>query len=109
MLDEPTRGIDVGAKSEIYRLIRELSANGIAIVVASSEMPELLAISDRIMVLREGRPTAILPHQEFLADTILEYASPGGEVQDAFASGWRGRLEAPLPSATGIQHHPEFS
>ena len=109
LLDEPTRGIDVGAKSEIYRLIRELSANGIAIVVASSEMPELLAISDRIMVLREGRPTAILPHQEFLADTILEYASPGGEVQDAFASGWRGRLGGPATERTGIQHHPEAS
>ena len=62
LLDEPTRGIDVGAKAEIYRLIRELSAQGIAILVASSEMPELLALSDRILVLREGRPTALLRH-----------------------------------------------
>ena len=84
LLDEPTRGIDVGAKAEIYRLIRELSAQGIAIIVASSEMPELLALSDRILVLREGRPTALLHHTEFVADTILDHASPGGEVQPHF-------------------------
>ncbi|MFO1071433.1 MAG: sugar ABC transporter ATP-binding protein [Geminicoccaceae bacterium] len=95
LLDEPTRGIDVGAKAEIYRLIRELSAQGIAIVVASSEMPELLALSDRILVLREGRPAAVLGHDEFVADTILDYASPGGQVQPAFAALWAGRLGGP--------------
>ena len=84
LLDEPTRGIDVGAKAEIYRLIRELSAQGIAILVASSEMPELLALSDRILVLREGRPTALLRHAEFGADTILDFASPGGQVQEPY-------------------------
>ena len=95
LLDEPTRGIDVGAKAEIYRLIRELSAQGIAIVVASSEMPELLALSDRILVLREGRPAAVLRHHEFVADTILDFASPGGQVQEAFAALWAGRLGGP--------------
>jgi ribose transport system ATP-binding protein len=109
LLDEPTRGIDVGAKSEIYRLIRDLSASGIAIVVASSEMPELLAISDRILVLREGRPTAILSHQEFVADTILEFASPGGEVQDAFASLWRGQIGGPAADRASLLRHPEPS
>jgi len=84
LLDEPTRGIDVGAKAEIYHLIRELSAKGLAIVVASSEMPELLALSDRILVLREGRPTALLRREEFVADAILDYESPGGDVQEAF-------------------------
>ena len=84
LLDEPTRGIDVGAKAEIYRLVRELSAQGIAILVASSEMPELLALSDRILVLREGRPTALLRHAEFIADTILDFASPGGQVQEPY-------------------------
>jgi ribose transport system ATP-binding protein len=84
LLDEPTRGIDVGAKAEIYHLIRELSAKGLAIVVASSEMPELLALSDRILVLREGRPTALLRREEFAADAILDYESPGGDVQEAF-------------------------
>ena len=87
LLDEPTRGIDVGAKAEIYALIRELSAQGLAIVVASSEMPELLALSDRILVLREGRATALLRRDEFVADTILDYASPGSPVQATFQAG----------------------
>ena len=86
LLDEPTRGIDVGAKAEIYRLIRDLSARGMAIIVASSEMPELLALSDRILVLREGRPVALLGREAFAADTILDYASPGGEVQEPFCA-----------------------
>ena len=96
LLDEPTRGIDVGAKAEIYRLVRELSAQGIAILVASSEMPELLALSDRILVLRDGRPTALLRHAEFIADTILDYASPGGQVQQPYAALWAGRLGGPV-------------
>ena len=99
LLDEPTRGIDVGAKAEIYRLVRELSAQGIAIVVASSEMPELLALSDRVLVLREGRPTALLRHQEFAADAILEFASPGGRVQEPFRALWAGRLGGPAAEA----------
>ena len=86
LLDEPTRGIDVGAKAEIYRLIRDLSARGMAIVVASSEMPELLALSDRILVLREGRPVALLDRAAFAADTVLDYAAPGGEVQEPFGT-----------------------
>ena len=95
LLDEPTRGIDVGAKAEIYRLIRELSAQGIAILVASSEMPELLALSDRILVLREGRPAAVLGHKEFVADTILDFASPGGQVQEPYRALWAGKLGGP--------------
>ena len=83
LLDEPTRGIDVGAKAEIYRLIQELKARDIAIVLASSELPELIALSDRILVLREGQPTALLNKGEFSPDLILDYASPGGAVQDA--------------------------
>jgi ABC-type sugar transport system ATPase subunit len=55
ILDEPTRGIDVGSKAEIYRLIDKLASRGLAILLVSSEMPELLALSDRIMVVREGR------------------------------------------------------
>ena len=55
MLDEPTRGVDVGAKSEIYRIIDELAHNGIAIVVISSDLPEILGIADRVLVMREGR------------------------------------------------------
>lgn len=67
ILDEPTRGIDVGAKSEIYKLIDELSKQGMAILVVSSEMPELIALSDRIIVLCEGRITG-----EFLREDITQ-------------------------------------
>ncbi|WP_414475897.1 sugar ABC transporter ATP-binding protein [Microvirga sp. M2] len=87
LLDEPTRGIDVGAKAEIYRLINDLKAQGIAIVLASSELPELMALSDRILVLREGQPTALLQKSEFSPDLILDYASPGGAVQEIFQRG----------------------
>ena len=84
LLDEPTRGIDVGAKAEIYRLIRDLADQGLAIVLVSSELPELMLLSDRILVLREGRPTALFDRPEFSQETILEYASPGGAIQPEF-------------------------
>ena len=60
LLDEPTRGIDVGAKQEIYQLIFGLAAEGLAIVVVTSEMPELLLLSDRVLVMCEGRQTGVL-------------------------------------------------
>ena len=84
LLDEPTRCIDVGAKAELYRLISELADRGLAIVLASSELPELMRLSDRILVLREGRPTALLDRSEYSAETILEYASPGGSIRPEF-------------------------
>jgi ribose transport system ATP-binding protein len=84
LLDEPTRGIDVGAKAEIYELLAQLAQAGLAIVIVSSEMPELLSLSDRILVMREGRPTALLERSEFSAERVMEYASPGGAVQDVF-------------------------
>ena len=84
LLDEPTRGIDVGAKAEIYRLIRDLASQGLAIVLVSSELPELMLLSDRILVLREGHPTALLDRSEFSQEAILEFASPGGAVQPEF-------------------------
>jgi ribose transport system ATP-binding protein len=55
LLDEPTRGVDVGAKAEIYALIEELTARGHAVVLASSDLPEVVRLSDRVLVLREGR------------------------------------------------------
>jgi ABC-type sugar transport system ATPase subunit len=60
ILDEPTRGIDVGAKAEIHRLISNLAADGAAVVMISSEMPEILGMSDRVMVMREGRVAGFL-------------------------------------------------
>ena len=55
ILDEPTRGVDIGAKSEIYRLIDELARRGMAVLVISSELPEIVGVCDRVVVMREGR------------------------------------------------------
>ncbi len=75
LLDEPTRGIDVGAKAEIYVLIRRLAEAGMAIVMTSSELPELLTVSDRILVLCEGRITAELPRAEATEEAIMHAAT----------------------------------
>ena len=64
ILDEPTRGIDVGAKAEIHRLMGELARAGVAIVMISSELPEVLGMSDRVLVMREGRIVAEFPRAE---------------------------------------------
>lgn len=82
LLDEPTRGIDVGAKAEIYGIIVELARNGVAIILISSELPELIAMMDRCLVLRDGR----LVH-EFNRDTITEnglmhYATGAAEIEE---------------------------
>ncbi|MDC7233534.1 MAG: sugar ABC transporter ATP-binding protein [Spirochaetales bacterium] len=81
--DEPTRGIDVGAKQEIYRLMRDLAAEGKAIVMISSEMPELIGMSDRIMVLCEGELVKELAPEEYSQEIILEYASGGSNNEIA--------------------------
>ncbi|GAB3894400.1 sugar ABC transporter ATP-binding protein [Spirosoma agri] len=77
MLDEPTRGVDIGAKAEIYKLINELTSNGLAVIIISSELPELVGMSDRILVLAAGKQTAILSKEEATQETIMAYAMPG--------------------------------
>lgn len=74
LFDEPTRGIDVGAKAEIYAMIRELAASGAAVLVISSELPEILHLCHRILVMRRGRVVAELGRQEADAHTILHLA-----------------------------------
>ena len=76
LLDEPTRGIDVNAKNEIYRLIGELAAAGLAIVMSSSELPEIMTIADRIIVISEGSKTAEFSHAEATEEAILRAALP---------------------------------
>ena len=71
ILDEPTRGIDVGAKAEIYTLIHELTAKGVAVIVISSELPELLGICDRILVVRSGRINGEFTKAQFDQDAIM--------------------------------------
>ncbi len=75
ILDEPTRGIDVGAKAEVYTIMNELARQGIGIIMISSEMPEILAMSDRIMVMCEGRVTGTLNRADATQDKIMAYAS----------------------------------
>ena len=77
LLDDPTRGIDVGAKAEIYRLIDELCSRGLAIIITSSELPELIAVCDRILVLCEGRLTGEFRRGEFTEQNLMEVATTG--------------------------------
>ncbi len=75
LLDEPTRGIDVGTKAEIYRLIHQAAAGGTAILLVSSEMPELLAMSDRVLVMAEGRIAGELAGDAMTQKAILTLAT----------------------------------
>jgi len=75
ILDEPTHGVDVGAKSEIYQLIRELAGAGISIILISSELPEVLAMADRVAVMHEGEITGILNRNELSEEKIMAYAT----------------------------------
>jgi ribose transport system ATP-binding protein len=75
MFDEPTRGIDVGSKVEIYQIMNELKQQSIGVVFVSSELPEILGISDRILVMADGRITKELKVEEATQDLILHYAT----------------------------------
>ncbi len=79
IFDEPTRGIDVGAKAEIYKLMTQLVEEGKSIIMISSEMSELLGMSDRLIILAKGRYTGTLSAEEFNQETVLKYSSGGGE------------------------------
>jgi ABC-type sugar transport system ATPase subunit len=81
LLDEPTRGIDVGAKREIYALIGELAHAGLGVLMASSELPELLGIADRILVLAEGRVTAEFERGDATEEALLHAALPTGRLE----------------------------
>ncbi|WP_346902378.1 ATP-binding cassette domain-containing protein, partial [Faecalicatena contorta] len=80
IFDEPTRGIDVGAKQEIYELINELARQGKAVILISSELPELMGMSDRVIVMAEGRISGELKKEQIHQEKILELASKAQEV-----------------------------
>jgi ribose transport system ATP-binding protein len=86
LLDEPTRGIDVGAKQELYDLIFRLAADGLAIVLVSSELPELLLMADRILVMSEGRQTGILTRAQASEETIMQLAAPRTRTEPVIAA-----------------------
>jgi ABC-type sugar transport system ATPase subunit len=75
ILDEPTRGIDVGAKAEVHALMSKLAQSGMGIIMISSELPEILGMSDRILVMHEGSVAAILDRAEATQELIMAYAS----------------------------------
>jgi len=79
ILDEPTRGIDVGAKAEIHGIIRQLADDGVAILMISSELPEALGVSDRVVVMREGKVMGEISRQEATEDVVMRLAAGVGE------------------------------
>ena len=79
IFDEPTRGIDVGAKAEIYQRIRDLTYGGVGVIMASSELPELLGMSDRIIVFYEGRVAGELDRKDFSEEAIMHLATATDE------------------------------
>lgn len=79
-LDEPTRGVDVGAKKEIYSIINELAERGVAIVMVSSELPEVIGMADRVLVMHEGKLMADLPKEEMTQERIMHFATGGDKV-----------------------------
>lgn len=81
LLDEPTRGVDVGAKAEIYALIRAMSENGLALLVVSSELPELMTLCDRILVMSQNRIAGELQRAEFSQERILTYVYQGERIK----------------------------
>jgi ribose transport system ATP-binding protein len=80
IFDEPTRGIDVGAKSEIYKLLNDLARQGKAIIMISSELPEILRMSHRVVVMCEGQVTGILNAAEASQENIMKYATMRSNV-----------------------------
>jgi ribose transport system ATP-binding protein len=74
IMDEPTRGIDVGSKSEIYQLMDDLTREGVGVIMISSELPEVLGMSDRIMVMRQGTIAKELSRAEASEEEIMKYA-----------------------------------
>jgi ribose transport system ATP-binding protein len=82
LFDEPTRGIDIGAKAEIYSLIERLAAEGKSVVVVSSELPEIIRVADRVLVMRQGRIAAQLERNELSEQAIVAHAVPQTSVSN---------------------------
>lgn len=91
ILDEPTRGVDVGAKREIYQLMNELTERGVAILMVSSELPEILGMSDRIIVVHEGEIGGELSRQEATQESIMTLATGGNRDDNNY--GWQRKEE----------------
>jgi rhamnose transport system ATP-binding protein len=101
ILDEPTRGVDIGAKVEVHRIISDLAASGLAILLISSDLPEVLAMSDRILVLHEGRLVAEIPGAEATEERVMFAATGQGAGMDEPSTDEPPAAEAgsPLPAS----------
>ncbi len=84
IFDEPTRGIDVGARQEIYRVMDNLTKTGTSILMVSSDLPEIMAIADRIYVMREGRFVAELACEDTTQEEVIAYATGGREADEIY-------------------------
>jgi D-xylose transport system ATP-binding protein len=100
ILDEPTRGIDVGAKVEIYKLMNKLVEEGVTVIMVSSELPEVMGMSDRILVMSEGRKVAELERGQATKERIMEYATQGAQA---------ALLQAPRGAGASSQQTPGSS
>jgi rhamnose transport system ATP-binding protein len=83
IIDEPTRGIDVGTKAEVHRMMSELAGQGLGVLMISSELPEVLGMADRVLVMREGRITAELSRDEANSESVMFAATHAAEDVDA--------------------------
>jgi inositol transport system ATP-binding protein len=90
IVDEPTRGIDVGAKAEVHQLLCEMAARATAVIVISSELPELMALCDRIVVFREGRVTGVVPAADANEAALMDLMAIG---------------HAPMPAPSPLPSH----
>jgi ribose transport system ATP-binding protein len=81
LLDEPTRGVDVGARAELYQVIHDLAADGVGVLLVSSEVPEVLGLADRVLVMREGRIIHQAPAGELDEDTVLDLVMAGSLLE----------------------------
>ena len=79
IMDEPTKGIDIGAKAEIYKLMEDIVASGKSIIMVSSEMTEVVGMSDRMLIMREGKLVGELEREEFEEERIITYAVGGSK------------------------------
>jgi ABC-type multidrug transport system ATPase subunit len=93
--------VDVGAKADIYRILAELAEQGIAIVLVSSDLEELVHLANRVLVIREGAPVALLEQDAIRQQMILEYAAVDGPIQPGFGSGQSG-----AGAAEEAERHP---
>ncbi len=87
LLDEPTRGVDVGARAELYQVIRRLADDGVGIVLVSSDVPEVLGLADRVLVMREGRVIHTGPAAELDEHAVLDMIMAGSLLEGAVMDG----------------------